>query len=110
MFFLFFGSNVTVMMIRRASGTVVRTCVALFDFNAENLDGETRTELLGFVSINLDFVIFHDRLLANIKFAIVLLLILLAGFALWQYALFGIAASAFMQSSSAVMVLTLSAV
>ena len=35
---------------------------------------------------------------------------LLAGFALWQYALFGIAASAFMQSSSAVMVLTLSAI
>ena len=34
----------------------------------------------------------------------------LAGFALWQYALFGVAASALMQSSSAVMVLTLSAI
>ena len=34
----------------------------------------------------------------------------LADFALWQYALFGIAASALMQSSSAVMVLTLSAI
>ena len=35
---------------------------------------------------------------------------LLEGFALWQYALFGIVASALMQSSSAVMVLTLSAI
>ncbi|MEJ2128947.1 MAG: EAL domain-containing protein [Woeseiaceae bacterium] len=53
----------------------------LFDFDAENLEGETRTELLGFVSINLDFVIFHDRLLANIKGAILILLLLLIAFA-----------------------------
>jgi diguanylate cyclase (GGDEF)-like protein len=55
----------------------------LFDFNADNLDGETRTELLGFVSINLDFVMFHDRLLANIKGAIAILLILLVAFAIY---------------------------
>ena len=53
----------------------------LFDFNAIDLEAETQTELLGFVSINLDFVIFHDRLLANIKGAIVILLILLVVFA-----------------------------
>jgi diguanylate cyclase (GGDEF)-like protein len=53
----------------------------LFDFDAANLDGEIRTELLGFVSINLDFVIFHDRLLANIKGAIAILLLLLVAFA-----------------------------
>ena len=53
----------------------------LFDFDATDLSGDTRTELLGFVSINLDFVIFHDRLLANIKGAIVILLVLLIAFA-----------------------------
>ena len=53
----------------------------LFDFDAADLEGETRTELLGFVGINLDFVIFHDRLLANIKGAIVILLVLLVAFA-----------------------------
>jgi diguanylate cyclase (GGDEF)-like protein len=53
----------------------------LFDFNAADLESGTRTELLGFVSINLDFVIFHDRLLANIKGAILILLVLLIAFA-----------------------------
>jgi diguanylate cyclase (GGDEF)-like protein len=55
----------------------------LFDFNATDIEkaAETQTELLGFVSINLDFVIFHDRLLANIKGAILILLVLLIAFA-----------------------------
>jgi diguanylate cyclase (GGDEF)-like protein len=53
----------------------------LFDFDAANLESESSTELLGFVSINLDFVIFHDRLLANIKGAILILLVLLIAFA-----------------------------
>jgi diguanylate cyclase (GGDEF)-like protein len=55
----------------------------LFDFNAAELglSGETQTELLGFVGIQLDFVIFHDRLLDNIKGAILILLILLIAFA-----------------------------
>jgi diguanylate cyclase (GGDEF)-like protein len=53
----------------------------MFDFDGIDLEAETKTELLGFVSINLDFVIFHDRLLANIKGAIVILLILLVVFA-----------------------------
>ncbi|HSG59548.1 MAG TPA: EAL domain-containing protein [Woeseiaceae bacterium] len=53
----------------------------LFDFDPERMDAQTRTELLGFVGIQLDFVIFHDRLLANIKGAILILLILLMVFA-----------------------------
>jgi diguanylate cyclase (GGDEF)-like protein len=53
----------------------------LFDFDAAALEAETKTELLGFVGIHLDFVIFHDRLLANIKGAILILLVLLIAFA-----------------------------
>ena len=53
----------------------------MFDFDAAALEVETRTELLGFVGIHLDFVIFHDRLLANIKGAILILLVLLIAFA-----------------------------
>jgi diguanylate cyclase (GGDEF)-like protein len=49
----------------------------LFAFDAENADVATQTQLLGFVGIHLDFMIFHNRLLANIKGAIVVLLILI---------------------------------
>lgn len=55
----------------------------LFDFDPGSIENETRAELLGFVGIHLDFVIFHDRLLANIKGAIVILLILLLLFAFY---------------------------
>ena len=55
----------------------------LFDFDPERSQAETRTELLGFVGIELDFVIFHDRLLANIKGAIMILVILLIVFAFY---------------------------
>jgi len=53
----------------------------LFDFDPESVAAETEAKLLGFVGIHLDFVIFHDRLLANIKGAIVILLVLLLVFA-----------------------------
>ena len=55
----------------------------LFDFDPTTPQQPVKTELLGFVSINLDFVIFHDGLLANIKGAVVILLGLLALFALY---------------------------
>jgi len=55
----------------------------LFDFDPQQPEAETRTQLLGFVGIQLDFVIFHDRLLANIKGAIMILVVLLAVFALY---------------------------
>lgn len=53
----------------------------LFSFDPESIATQTQALLLGFVGIRLDFVIFHDRLLANIKGAIVVLLILLLIFA-----------------------------
>ena len=55
----------------------------LFDFDPDTLQQPEKAELLGFVSINLDFVIFHDRLLANIKGAVLILLALLAIFTLY---------------------------
>ncbi len=55
----------------------------LFDFDPDASQQPEKTELLGFVSINLDFVIFHDRLLANMKGAVLILLALLAIFALY---------------------------
>jgi diguanylate cyclase (GGDEF)-like protein len=55
----------------------------LFDFDPSMTDQPSQVELLGFVSINLDFVMFHDRLLANIKGAVLILLALLVVFALY---------------------------
>jgi len=49
----------------------------LFDFDPSIEEPDATTELLGFVSIDLDFVLFHDRLLANIETAILVLLVLL---------------------------------
>ena len=49
----------------------------LFDFDPSVVDPAATTELLGFVRINLDFVLFHDRLLDNIEKAILVLLVLL---------------------------------
>jgi diguanylate cyclase (GGDEF)-like protein len=49
----------------------------LFDFDpAADADNKS-VELIGFVGLNLDFMLFHDRLLANIKIAITILLLLL---------------------------------
>lgn len=56
----------------------------LFDFDPNLPDQSVHTELLGFVSINLDFVIFHDGLLANIKGAVVILLVMLGLFLLYS--------------------------
>ncbi|NNC76433.1 MAG: EAL domain-containing protein [Woeseiaceae bacterium] len=50
-----------------------------FDPDAEAVDVETN--LVGFVGLHLDFIIFHDRLLANIKTAVFVLLALLVLFA-----------------------------
>ena len=55
--------------------------VDLFDFDAAVADTGSRVQLLGFVGIHLDFVLFHDRLLTNIKGAIAILLLLLFIFA-----------------------------
>jgi diguanylate cyclase (GGDEF)-like protein len=52
----------------------------LFDFDPDADAEPAATELLGFVSINLNFVLFHDRLLANIKSAVLVLLALLLAF------------------------------
>ena len=54
---------------------------ALFGFDPVDSQAQTETKLLGFVGIRLDFAIFHDRLLSNIKGAILALLVLLFLFA-----------------------------
>ena len=54
----------------------------LFGFDATS-DEPGKTELLGFVKMKLDFVMFHDRLLANIRLAIAILAALLILFALY---------------------------
>lgn len=53
----------------------------LFAFDPDEPVTTSNIELVGFVGMNLDFIIFHDRLLANIKVAIIILLCLLIGFA-----------------------------
>ena len=55
----------------------------LFAFDPAVALTESKTELVGFVGMHLDFVIFHDRLLDNIKFAILILLVLLTVFAFY---------------------------
>ena len=55
----------------------------LFVFDPSNAELSAKTELLGFVGIHLDFVMFHDRLLSNIKGAILILLVLLIASALY---------------------------
>ncbi len=53
----------------------------LFAFDPDSPQDETRTELVGFVGIHLDFMMFHDNLLANIKTAVLVLIVLLIAFA-----------------------------
>jgi diguanylate cyclase (GGDEF)-like protein len=55
----------------------------LFAFDPAVALTESKTELIGFVGMHLDFIIFHDRLLDNIKVAILILLALLSVFALY---------------------------
>lgn len=49
----------------------------LFDFDPSADANRTAVRLIGFVGLKLDFMLFHDRLLANIKIAISVLLGLL---------------------------------
>ncbi len=56
----------------------------LFDFDPSAPALPGNTELIGFVGIHLDFLIFHDRLLANIKIAILFLLALLVVFGFYS--------------------------
>jgi diguanylate cyclase (GGDEF)-like protein len=49
----------------------------LFDFDPSAEANHSSVQLIGFVGLNLDFMLFHDRLLTNIKIAITILLILL---------------------------------
>jgi len=60
----------------------------LFGFDAADPESPSKTELLGFVKMNLDFVMFHDRLLSNIRSAVFVLLLFLILFSLYgQHAL-----------------------
>ncbi|HSD70109.1 MAG TPA: EAL domain-containing protein [Woeseiaceae bacterium] len=55
------------------------TSDGLFDFDPELAAESSAIDLIGFVGLELDFMLFHDRLLKNIKIAIsVLLLVLIA--------------------------------
>jgi len=55
----------------------------LFSFDPAETKLSSDMELIGFVGMHLDFIIFHDRLLANIKIAILFLLALLVAFAMY---------------------------
>lgn len=55
----------------------------LFAFDPSSVDQEAQVNLLGFVTIKLDFVMFHDRLLSNIRVATIALLLFLFAFALY---------------------------
>ena len=49
----------------------------LFGFDPAEAGEEGKVDLAGFVGLHLDFALFHDRLLANIKSAVLALLLLL---------------------------------
>jgi Amt family ammonium transporter len=49
----------------------------LFSFDSTDINVSGSTQLVGVVGMHLDFIIFHDRLLSNIKVAIGVLLVLL---------------------------------
>jgi len=55
----------------------------LFAFDPAESMLSSDLELVGFVGMHLDFTIFHDRLLGNIKIAILFLLVLLSAFAMY---------------------------
>ena len=60
----------------------------LIVFDASVAEMEVSRALIGFVAIHLDFVLFHDRLLSNIRGAILILLLLLVLFGMYgRYAL-----------------------
>ncbi len=51
----------------------------LFSFDLDQETERSSAELIGFVGLELDFSLFHNRLLTNIKIAISILLVLLIG-------------------------------
>ncbi len=53
---------------------------ALFTFDPNAIDLAAEIELIGFVGIELDYLIFHDQLLANIQAAVLVLVVLLIVF------------------------------
>ncbi|MDH3432557.1 MAG: hypothetical protein OEM60_01745, partial [Gammaproteobacteria bacterium] len=55
----------------------------LFEFDPTSDQPESRTQLIGFVGIHLDFVMFHDQLLSNIRGAVLILMALLILFGLY---------------------------
>ena len=55
------------------------TSDGLFNYDPSVDASNKRVELIGFVGLQLDFSLFHDRLLTNIKIAISILLVLLIG-------------------------------
>jgi len=55
----------------------------LFGFDATTSEVTAKIELLGFVEMKLDFVMFHDRLLSNIRLAVIILALFLFVFALY---------------------------
>ncbi|MDH4125649.1 MAG: EAL domain-containing protein [Gammaproteobacteria bacterium] len=60
----------------------------LFAFDPNSAQSQAKTALVGFVLINLDFVLFHERLLDNIRGAIGVLVLLLVAFGVYgRYAL-----------------------
>ncbi len=56
---------------------------ALFGGDPLAADGSTRVNMLGFIGLRLDFAVFHERLLNNMRDAVVVMLILLAILGLW---------------------------
>jgi diguanylate cyclase (GGDEF)-like protein len=61
---------------------------SLMAFDPETVDSRVTQSLIGFVAIHLDFVLFHDQLLSNIRGAILILLLLLVLFGMYgRYAL-----------------------
>ncbi|MGI9220782.1 MAG: putative bifunctional diguanylate cyclase/phosphodiesterase [Woeseiaceae bacterium] len=60
----------------------------LMAFDPETVETKVSRSLIGFVAIHLDFVLFHDQLLSNIRGAILILLLLLVLFGMYgRYAL-----------------------
>ncbi|MDH3337511.1 MAG: EAL domain-containing protein [Gammaproteobacteria bacterium] len=55
----------------------------LFAFDPSSARQESQTQLVGFISIHLDFVMFHNRLLSNIRGAVLILMGLLIVFGLY---------------------------
>jgi diguanylate cyclase (GGDEF)-like protein len=55
----------------------------LFDFDPDRTQQQSQRQLIGFVGLHLDFVMFHDQLLSNIRSAVLILMTLLIVFGLY---------------------------